>query len=579
VVAAALMAGSGLVVFAASPAVAIGSEVQIDIAAPGPLGAITVIGDSVLVGAAIEPTLANLLAQAGWGPVRYRAGLGYSAGNFQPAGSTYSVANYIRWWRASGWDAPNVMVNLGNNDVGFCKADVACNAGTIRYVLDAIGPGHTVWWSKITRFPYLQNEADAYNAALELVAAERGNLRVWDWPSVRAAEAIPLAWDMIHLPESTSYRRRSVLMAADATKQLAVGRRTGADAALPVADATSAEYAPIGPARVLDTRELPAGRLAAGGTVEVDLSGFIPEGTSSVAVNITSVDPGGPGFLTGFPCGAPRPLTSSGNYVAGVSRSAMSVLPVSADRHLCVYSSAPADVVVDLQGAFVADGERLTPSVPTRLADTRLSGRRQQLVITMPAGARAVALNLAVTGSAAAGFVTAFPCGGDRPVVANVTFGAGETISGGAFVPVGTDGSVCVYANTSVDVIVDLSGTFSTTGDLAFVAATPTRVYDTRDGTGGWTPVQGAGQVVDIRVAPPEARAVSGTLTIVTPASAGFLVAFGCGDRPATASVNGPAGGIVANSVTVGVATGATMCVLSSTATGVVFDTTGWWIQ
>ncbi len=574
-----LVSASGLVVLApATPVAAISSEVQIDIPTAGPLGAITVIGDSVLVGAAIEPTLAELLNRSGWGPVRYRAGLGYTAGNFQPAGSTFSVANYIKWWRAAGWDAPNVMVNLGNNDVGFCKADLACNAGTIRYVLDAIGPGHTVWWSKITRFPYLQSEADAYNGALELVAAERGNLRVWDWPAARTAEGIPLSWDMIHLPESTSYRRRSVLMAADATRQLAVGRHTGTDASLPAGLAPSAEYIPIGPTRVLDTRALNAGRLAAGGTVEVDLSTFVPVGTSSVAVNITSVDPGGAGFLTGFACGPTRPLTSSGNYVAGVSRSAMSVLTISADRRLCIYSSAAADVVVDLQGGFVAEGQRLTPTVPARLLDTRTSGRLQEMRVPMPAGASAVALNLAVTGSGAAGFITAYPCGAARPNAATVTFGANETISGAAFVPVGGDGSVCVYANVAVDVIIDLTGTFSATGDLAFVAVTPTRVYDTRDGTGGWTPIQGAGQTVDIRVAPPEARAVSGTLTIVSPATAGFLAAFGCGDRPTTASVNGSGGGIVANTVTVGLATGGTMCVLSSIATGVVFDTTGWWI-
>ena len=78
-------------------------------------------------------------------------------------GSTFSVANWIDWWRAEGWDAPNVAINLGNNDVGFCGADLACNAENVRYLLDAIGPGHTVWWSRITRLFTQQADADAFN--------------------------------------------------------------------------------------------------------------------------------------------------------------------------------------------------------------------------------------------------------------------------------------------------------------------------------------------------------------------------------------------------------------------------------
>jgi len=560
-----------------APARAVGSEVQIDIPAPGPFGPITVIGDSVLVGAAIEPSLPNLLAQSGWGPVRFRAGLGYSAGNLLPANSTYSVAAYIRQWRAAGWDPPNVMVNLGNNDVGFCGGDVACNAAGIRFVMDTIGPGHTVWWSKITRFPFLTLESRGYNAALDLVAAERDDLILWDWPAVRAAEGVALSWDDIHLRDSVAYRRRSVLMAADATRRLVVARRTGGDAPLPAAAAAGAEYLPLPPQRALDTRERAGARLGAGGTVEVDLSTVVPAGASAVAVNLTAVDAAGPGFLTGHPCGTTRPLASSGNYVAGSARSTMSVLPIAASRRLCVYSSAAADVVVDVQGAFVPDATRLTPLAPTRLLDTRATGRAAELTIAMPAGAAAVALNVAVTGSSAPGFVTAYPCGGPRPLVANVTFGAGETISDAAYVPVGAGGSVCLFANVPTDVVVDLTGTFAAGGQLGFVAATPTRQYDTRDGTGGWTPIQGADQVVDVSVAPADAAAVTGVLTMVTPFASGFLAAYGCGDRPATANVNAQALDVVANTVTVGVF-GGRMCVLSSAATHVVFDTTGWWV-
>ncbi|MEZ5252188.1 MAG: hypothetical protein R2713_24150 [Ilumatobacteraceae bacterium] len=84
------------------PATAANGIEAFELATPGPLGPISVIGDSVLVGAAIEPSLPANLAAAGWGPIRFRAGLGYTAGNFQPAGSQFSVVNWIRTWRAQG---------------------------------------------------------------------------------------------------------------------------------------------------------------------------------------------------------------------------------------------------------------------------------------------------------------------------------------------------------------------------------------------------------------------------------------------------------------------------------------------
>ena len=216
---------------------------------PGPLGPITVIGDSVMVGATVEPSLPNLLAQRGWGPVQFRAGLGYSAGNFLPAGHEASAANWIRWWRDAGWDAPNVVVNVGSNDVGFCGSSVACNANTIRYLLDAIGPGHTVWWSKITRHPNFFSGQTAYNQALDLVASERSNLRIWDWPTAATANSIAIGPDGVHLRDAANYRRRSVLMADDITTQLATASRVGGDAPTPVAAGAATEYEPLAPSR------------------------------------------------------------------------------------------------------------------------------------------------------------------------------------------------------------------------------------------------------------------------------------------------------------------------------------------
>jgi hypothetical protein len=268
------------------------------------------------------------------------------------------------------------------------------------------------------------------------------------------------------------------------------------------------------------------------------------------------------------------------NYRSGGARGGHTTSRLAADGTLCVFSSAPADVIVDLQGLFVeGDGVRFDPIAPTRLLDTRNTGRQAVVAVAAPAGSAAVALTLTVTGSTADGFLTAYPCGAEPPLVSNVNFAAGETVAGAAFVPVGADGNVCVFTNVAVDVIVDVTGTFSAGGGLRFVPVTPTRVVDTRDGTGGWKGVQANGQTIEVVAAPADAVAVSGTITIVAPFAPGYLTGTVCG-APAgqTSSVNASTGAVMANSLTVALSPGGTVCIGTLSSTHTLFDTTGWWV-
>ena len=89
-------------------------------------GAVTVIGDSVLQGSVVvEPTLSAWLAGHGWGPIRARAGVGYRTGYGRATGEARATY-WLDRWRREGWDAPNVLVNLGANDSGFCDVDLQC---------------------------------------------------------------------------------------------------------------------------------------------------------------------------------------------------------------------------------------------------------------------------------------------------------------------------------------------------------------------------------------------------------------------------------------------------------------------
>ena len=90
--------------------------------------------------------------------------------------------------------------------------------------------------------------------------------------------------------------------------------------------------------------------------------------------------------------------------------------------------------------------------------------------------------------------------------------------------------------------------------------------------------MQGAFQTIDARVAPPEAEAVSGTLTMVTPMRTGFTRAWGCGPEPDTANVTAVRDAVLANSVTTGVSEDGRLCAMTPVASSTLFDTSGWWV-
>lgn len=561
--------------------------IETEIPAPGPRGSLAVIGDSVMLGSTWDsggygPSVGVMLAGQGWGPVLQKAGVGFQTGRFLSAGHGANMTTWLNNRRAMGWDASTFVVSLGHNEVASCFGNVACAVESVDRFLDVIGPGHQVWWTKIT----MPDPADAatWNQALDTVAARRAELVVWDWPAVIATSGIPISRDGVHLPTASAYRARSQLIADDVTARRGSALALGTVVTPPATDGTAgattgARYEPLPPTRVLDTRTA-AQRLARAGIHVLDLAGHTPPGTTAVSVNLAADAPDTAGFLTAWPCTGQIPTASSLNVTAGTARSAHVVVPVDSGRRLCIYASTATDVIVDLQGVFGSSGtDRFTPSSPSRLVDTRASGRSSPVVVAAPAGATAVALNVTATNPSLPGYLTTFPCGGEMPVVANVNFRAGETVGGAAFVPVGADGTICVFSNAPTDVIVDLTGTFASTGALSFAPATPLRMLDTRDGTGQWLGRVGPGQTIDIPVAPPGARAATGTLTMIDPAVDAHLTAYPCGEaRPPTSSLNGARSAIVANSVTAGISAEQELCLQAPVSMHIVFDATGWWV-
>jgi hypothetical protein len=582
----AVMVGSAAV-SSPPPASAALYFVEFTVGSLGPRGPIVLVGDSVLLGSTTDessyaPSLPSLLLSQGWGPVYVKAGGGFSTGLLLSRTNGANAAEWVTRNRRETGGAPAYVVVLGNNDTGLCGSDRPCMEASIRLMLSAIGPGPDVWWSKITL--ERPSRQAMWNETLSKVAASVDNLQVWDWPAVQAATGIHLSDDLVHLAAPSDYRRKSALMVDDITGWL--GRlRPASEAALdPMRSSGPASgFQAFAPLRVADTRSSPRDRLRPSSVLTVELPSVVPLGTSAVSVNLTAVEPTDDGFLTAFPCASSPPPTSNLNYKSQQTRGAQAIVSLGADRRLCVQSSSESDVIVDLQGVFeAAEGDLFTPQPPARSIDTRSTGRTATISMAVDPSVRAVAVNLTATGAAQAGYLTAYGCGMTVPMVSNVNFGPGETIAGSAFVAVGPEHRVCVAASTSVDVIVDVTGTFGDGGTLHFTPAVPNRRLDTRSGLGGKRGLTAPGAQVGVVAAPSSAGAVTGTLTLLASGSNAYLTAFPCSDvapfgpPPATSSVNAPSGAIVANSITVGAVDGH-VCVASSAGAKVLFDTTGWW--
>ena len=112
----------------------------------------------------------------------------------------------------------------------------------------------------------------------------------------------------------------------------------------------------VSPTRILDTRT--TAKLGTSSAVTVK-SGIA--GASAVAVNITITDNDAAGFVTAWAGGA-RPDTSIINtFGPNQTLANYAILPVAEDGTFMLYSSQPANLIVDLMGYFTT----LTSPIPT----------------------------------------------------------------------------------------------------------------------------------------------------------------------------------------------------------------------
>ena len=239
-------------------------------------------------------------------------------------------------------------------------------------------------------------------------------------------------------------------------------------------------------------------RVAGGAVLEVSLAGGfgVPADAATVIFNATAVQPSASGFLTVFPCSQWMPEASSLNFTPGAIVPNLVVSAVGSGGKVCFFSNVETDVVADV-AAYVPSGALglTTLDRPHRLVDTRIglggplapvdAGIRTVAIggqAGVPEDATAAIVNLTTTGTTAAGYAAAFPCGGAVPLGLELELHGRDDVANLAIVKLG-DGSLCLTANRAVDHCRRPSSATRRVTD-ALVPIVPSRLYDSRVGVG-----------------------------------------------------------------------------------------------
>ena len=285
-------------------------------------------------------------------------------------------------------------------------------------------------------------------------------------------------------------------------------------------------------------------------------------------------------------------------------------MPLGANGEINLYNnSGNVDVIVDVQGYASPAPSTVTASTPGlyvplspyRICDTRANnpsslsgtnltqcqsktfGPNSSLTIQVagtnpsgltsggvPTGATAVVLNVTVTNTTAASFLSVLPIDTaptSTPNISNLNWAQGETIPNRVVVPLSPTGNVTLYNNSgNTDVIVDVGGYYTSSSSAItgaeFTPMSPTRICDTRassisgitDSCTGNTLGPASTLTVGVTggAVPSSASAVILNVTATNTTAASYLSAYPTGaTRPIVSDLNWIAGDTVPNLVVV----------------------------
>ncbi|MEO5837224.1 MAG: hypothetical protein ABIQ73_09825 [Acidimicrobiales bacterium] len=247
-------------------------------------------------------------------------------------------------------------------------------------------------------------------------------------------------------------------------------------------------------------------------------------------------------------------------------------------------SVVPARLLDSRPGSETTDGDFAGDDVRTAdlITFLRVAGRGG-----VANDATAVVLNVTVTQAEGTGFITAYPCGSDRPTTSNLNYSAGSTIANAVVAKVGANGNVCLYTSASVQLIADVNAYYRDTS--AFASLVPARLLDSRPNTqtvdhlSEGLGLRSTDSITELQVTgrggvPADATAVALNVTVTQAQSSGYVTAYPCGsDQPNASNLNFDAGSTIPNLVIAKVGDGGNVCIFPLAPTHLIADVNGYY--
>ncbi len=323
------------------------------------------------------------------------------------------------------------------------------------------------------------DEVEAFALSVTVISQERGFFTAFPCSggqpgtsSVNARPGIPTPNLVVGVPDSAG--------------MLCLFAETGGNVVIDVSGWWAEgenRFTPIEPSRAYDTRTLddPV-KLPADAVRDIEIAGVVvPEDAVSISLNVAVVAPESDGFLVVYPCGFPVPLASNLNFVEGEKRAVTAIVDLgpktdqAASGRLCVSTSATTHFLVDVTGydapsAATSPDVFIEPIADTRIVDTRFTsvpgsrfgdGTTQRFdlsgVIERPEEAIAVILNAVAVQAETGSFASITPCTDGPPTTSSLNYDLDQTANL-VVTALSADTEFCVYADTAVDMVIDLVG-------------------------------------------------------------------------------------------------------------------------
>ncbi|HKA05488.1 MAG TPA: hypothetical protein VKD67_14230 [Acidimicrobiales bacterium] len=558
-----------------------------------PITNVSAMGDSTLLGLTYNPsagrdTDARSVVSAQYGllyaAASCRSLIGPSCGRNPPT-------TVLEEMQSHQGQLGQVLVIMG----GYDDPDIRPGLDAIVAEATRQGVGTVLWLTYRTNVSYnFGYNYVRFNGYLQEKAQEyKGTLVIADWNSYSANHPEWMVDDGVHVNATGAFALANFIVASikSLTPARCAGDAEGDPSPPPTATNTvtapPGKLTPSAPKRILDTRpddgdsyKIPLGD---GNAMTVPIQA---KGATAAVVNLTAVDPCAAGFLTAYPCGTTPPLASSVNFPARRTTATQATVMLDGNGNFCLYAFATTDVIVDLFGLYGSNGSGYTPLTPTRFVDTRPGASGSALttrlspnapatvkvagVAGVPANAAAVSFNLTAVAPDNDVFVAAYPCSGSPALVSNVNALAGTTVANNVVVALDSSGSICLLANTGVDVLVDVTGSFGS-GGSRYYASTPTRLLDTRTSGG-----VGRGGQVAVTV-PGGGIAAALSVTVTGPGGPGYVTVTPCGTSPLASALNYVAGDLVTNLAAAGLDGSGRVCISTYETANIVVDLAGVW--